>query len=187
MCNFHFRQTVHVGSPVLDLLYYLFWSVDPKARRTYWHEMLSEYYEAFKAYSESVGATLKFTFEVARLFASHLISTLFVYSQYIPCVIGQKLWVSYNYSRKCCSFQDLLRDYKSKLELGFFIGMFQIFGMEGMEEMTEVDQVEVDMAEYFTSTMVTTVEKKLATKGNQYCQSIIDSYNEYLDVKYGQQ
>ena len=62
--------------------------------------------------------------------------------------------------------------------------MFQVFGLEGVEAMTEVDKIEGDMAGYFTSTIVSTVEKNLATKGKQYSQKIIEAYNEYLDAKY---
>lgn len=78
--NYHFAnlQTVHIGSPVLDLLYYLFWSMDATTRHAHWHELLKKYYEAFKTCSESIGTPLKFTFEVIIVYFSNS-SILFMF------------------------------------------------------------------------------------------------------------
>jgi hypothetical protein len=54
-------QTVHLGSPALDLMYYMFLAVDSQVRRDNWRKLLEIYYETFTATVEKLDGVMKFS------------------------------------------------------------------------------------------------------------------------------
>ncbi|CAG7822449.1 unnamed protein product [Allacma fusca] len=54
-------QTAHLGSPALDLVYYMFLAVDSEARRSNWKKLLQVYYNAFAETVEKLQGEMKFS------------------------------------------------------------------------------------------------------------------------------
>lgn len=61
-------QRIHLGSPNLDVAYFLFTSVKSDVRRQKWRDLLKIYYDTFQKHVETLGGTVDFSFEVSRLF-----------------------------------------------------------------------------------------------------------------------
>ena len=63
----YFSQTSHLGSPVLDLLFYLFFVVNGAVRRKEWLYLLRFYYDKFEEYTGQLGEDKIFAYQVSYL------------------------------------------------------------------------------------------------------------------------
>ena len=62
---FTLKQTTHLGSPALDLQFYLLSVLDSKVRRYELSNLLHFYYDSFNKYASQLGQESVFTFEVS--------------------------------------------------------------------------------------------------------------------------
>jgi len=61
---FIFFQCTRLGSPNLDLGYYLFTSLKPEIRREKWQELLRFYFDEFRSNIKTLGGELPISFDV---------------------------------------------------------------------------------------------------------------------------
>ncbi|CAG7824412.1 unnamed protein product, partial [Allacma fusca] len=88
--------TIHLGSPALDLLIYLFIAVDHEVRKKEWKNLVRTYYAQLE--------------------------------EVVIQKLGQKLKFS---------FEDLLNDFRTKIDTGFLFGMYSVFGFEALANIDE--------------------------------------------------
>ncbi|CAG7678162.1 unnamed protein product, partial [Allacma fusca] len=57
-------QTIHLGSPSIDLLYYLYTAVDHEVRKKEWKNLVRIFYDQLgEVVIDKLGQKLKFSFE----------------------------------------------------------------------------------------------------------------------------
>ncbi|CAG7818790.1 unnamed protein product [Allacma fusca] len=135
-------QTLHLGSPALDLLIYLFMTVDHEIRKKEWKKLI-------------------------RIFWDHL-------EEVVINKLGQKLRFS---------FEDLMSDYRTKIDTGFLFGMYSVFGFEALENIDEnAMNTEGSAMDNCSSTIIASLDRTMEQRGRTFSENIVKMYEEILYI-----
>ncbi|XP_037043252.1 uncharacterized protein LOC119079444 isoform X1 [Bradysia coprophila] len=81
-------QRVHLGSPNLDIAYFLFTSVKSDVRRQKWKDLLKIYYGTFQKHVKTLGGTVDFSFEELVADFRRKFFSGFVFGVLLCCMAG---------------------------------------------------------------------------------------------------
>ncbi|XP_037043254.1 uncharacterized protein LOC119079444 isoform X2 [Bradysia coprophila] len=81
-------ERVHLGSPNLDIAYFLFTSVKSDVRRQKWKDLLKIYYGTFQKHVKTLGGTVDFSFEELVADFRRKFFSGFVFGVLLCCMAG---------------------------------------------------------------------------------------------------
>ncbi|CAG7720824.1 unnamed protein product, partial [Allacma fusca] len=126
-------QTIHLGSPTVDLLIYLFMTVEHEIRKKEWKKLVRIYYDHLEeVVIEKLGQKLKF------------------------------------------SFEDLLSDFRTQIDVGFLFGMYSIFGFEALANIDEnAMNSEGSAMDNLSSTIIASLDRTMEQRGRTFSENIV--------------
>ncbi|CAG7824750.1 unnamed protein product [Allacma fusca] len=135
-------QTIHLGSPAVDLLIYLFIAVDHEVRKKEWKNLVRIFYDQLgEVVIDKLGQKLKF------------------------------------------SFEDLLSDFRTQIDIGFVFGMYSVFGFEALANIDgNAMNSEGSALDNLSSTIITSLDRTMEQKGSTFSENIVQMYNEVVDI-----